>query len=397
MLTAKHAAHPGLDVDKQLHWTYAVDSAGAVLLSRRVANTEAGLDSAIAECPKDTLVVVDQRRSIGALAFRRVRAAERPVARLPGSAEHEPAKDFPGIAKTDERDAADLAPGASGRPRARRRADNVDSGRLGAEGPHGMRERAAFQAAVVLPRVRARLRDGRAVVRRHALRARRALEHARHRPREVLRRLARAAAASGARADESRRSTPWPPKCTTPSASLCASSPTTKKKRGGGAPEGHRRVPFGQRRLRQPADHTGDRAEDGGAARCVRGRIPVRQPRQARQLLRADPVHAAVRDIHRLRQRASRQEQAVEEPARALMQLADQIEGVLRRILQEVPGQKHEAQVRAQSHRAQEDEGDLRRHARRHAVFRIDGAMLDTLAPRNRGAAWLCSKRIDAQ
>lgn len=79
------------------------------------------------------------------------------------------------------------------------------------------------------------------------------------------------------------------------------------------------------------------------------------------------------------------------------MQLADQIEGVLRRILQEVPGQKHEAQVRAQSHRAQEDEGDLRRHARRHAVFRIDGAMLDTLAPRNRGAAWLCSKRIDAQ
>lgn len=236
MLTAKHAAHPGLDVDKQLHWTYAVDSAGAVLLSRRVANTEAGLDSAIAECPKDTLVVVDQRRSIGALAFRRVRAAERPVARLPGSAEHEPAKDFPGIAKTDERDAADLAPGASGRPRARRRADNVDSGRLGAEGPHGMRERAAFQAAVVLPRVRARLRDGRAVVRRHALRARRALEHARHRPREVLRRLARAAAASGARADESRRSTPWPPKCTTPSASLCASSPTTKKK-GGGEPQ----------------------------------------------------------------------------------------------------------------------------------------------------------------
>lgn len=237
MLTAKHAAHPGLDVDKQLHWTYAVDSAGAVLLSRRVANTEAGLDSAIAECPKDTLVVVDQRRSIGALAFRRVRAAERPVARLPGSAEHEPAKDFPGIAKTDERDAADLAPGASGRPRARRRADNVDSGRLGAEGPHGMRERAAFQAAVVLPRVRARLRDGRAVVRRHALRARRALEHARHRPREVLRRLARAAAASGARAPTRAVGARRGRRNALRQALRCAHRRRQRKKKGGGEPQ----------------------------------------------------------------------------------------------------------------------------------------------------------------
>ncbi|MZI83227.1 transposase, partial [Clostridium butyricum] len=59
-LADRHEAYLELDVGKQSHWAYAVDSAGTVLLSRRVANTEAGLDEVIAECPDDTLVVVDQ-------------------------------------------------------------------------------------------------------------------------------------------------------------------------------------------------------------------------------------------------------------------------------------------------------------------------------------------------
>ncbi|MBQ3328856.1 MAG: transposase, partial [Eggerthellaceae bacterium] len=84
-LTEKHAAYLGLDVGKFFHWAYAVDREGTVLLSRRVANSEAELDAAIAELPADTLVVVDQRRNIGALAIRRARAAGRPVAYLPGS------------------------------------------------------------------------------------------------------------------------------------------------------------------------------------------------------------------------------------------------------------------------------------------------------------------------
>lgn len=115
-LTAKHAAYLGLDVGKLSHWAYAVDAEGTVLASRRVANSEEGLDALMAELPADTLVVVDQRRNIGALAIRRARAAGRPVAYLPGSAEHELAKSFPGIAKTDERDAQVIARAALGMP-----------------------------------------------------------------------------------------------------------------------------------------------------------------------------------------------------------------------------------------------------------------------------------------
>lgn len=115
-LADRHEAYLGLDVGKQSHWAYAVDSAGTVLLSRRVANTDAGLNEVIAEYSDDTLVVVDQRRSIGALAIGRARAAGRPVAYLPGSAEHELAKGFPGIAKTDARDAQVIARVALGMP-----------------------------------------------------------------------------------------------------------------------------------------------------------------------------------------------------------------------------------------------------------------------------------------
>ena len=95
-LTSKHAAYLGLDVGKFAHWAYAVDRGGEVLLSRRVANSEDELDALMAVLPADTLVVVDQRRNIGALAIRRARRAGRPVAYLPGSAEHELAKSFPG-------------------------------------------------------------------------------------------------------------------------------------------------------------------------------------------------------------------------------------------------------------------------------------------------------------
>ena len=115
-LTTRHDAYLGLDVGKESHWAFAVDREGEVLLSRRVANTEADLDSAIAAYPADTLVDVDQHRNIGALAVRRARLAGRPVAYLPGSAEHELAKSFPGIAKTDARDAQVIARSALGMP-----------------------------------------------------------------------------------------------------------------------------------------------------------------------------------------------------------------------------------------------------------------------------------------
>lgn len=115
-LTDRHDAYLGIDVGKEAHWAYAVDSLGTVLSSRRIANSEADLDALMAQCPEDTLVVVDQRRNIGALALRRARAAGKPVAYLPGSVEHDMAKSFPGIAKTDERDAQVIARTALGMP-----------------------------------------------------------------------------------------------------------------------------------------------------------------------------------------------------------------------------------------------------------------------------------------
>ncbi len=120
MANERHDAYLGLDVGKETHWAYAVNSMGTVLLNRRVANTEAGLDALMAQCPDDTLVVVDQRRNIGALALRKARASGKPVAYLPGSAEHDIAKSLPGIAKTDERDAQVIARAALGMPEALR-------------------------------------------------------------------------------------------------------------------------------------------------------------------------------------------------------------------------------------------------------------------------------------
>lgn len=119
-LTAEHDAYLGLGVGKFFHRACAVNREGTELPSRRVANSEAELGGAIAERPADTLAVVDQRRNIGALATRRARAAGRPVAYLPGPAEHELAKALPGIAKTGAKDAQAIARAALGTPEALR-------------------------------------------------------------------------------------------------------------------------------------------------------------------------------------------------------------------------------------------------------------------------------------
>ena len=44
-LTDRHDAYLGIDVGKETHWAYALDSMGTVLLSRRIANSEADLDT----------------------------------------------------------------------------------------------------------------------------------------------------------------------------------------------------------------------------------------------------------------------------------------------------------------------------------------------------------------
>ena len=106
----------GLDVGKRSHWACCVDRLGEVAVNRPVANSEEGLDALFSQVAPGTLVVVDQRRNIGALAIARARLAGLPVAYLPGIAAHQAAKLFAGDAKTDERDAMVIAKTALGVP-----------------------------------------------------------------------------------------------------------------------------------------------------------------------------------------------------------------------------------------------------------------------------------------
>ncbi len=128
-----------------------------------------------------------------------------------------------------------------------------------------------------------------------------------------------------------------------------------------------------------------------GLRRRPRRGGPAEQAR--RQLLRARPVHAAVRRLDQLRPRPPRRQQAAQEPARILVQLAGQVEGILRRVHEEMPGQGHEVQVCPEGHGPKEDEGDLRRHARRGTVFRIadlESSRETAPRPMRRGGASLC-------
>lgn len=68
------AAVLGLDVGKASHWACGVDSSGRVVLSERVANRAADVDAVLARAGSGALVVVDQKRNIGALVASRGRA-----------------------------------------------------------------------------------------------------------------------------------------------------------------------------------------------------------------------------------------------------------------------------------------------------------------------------------
>ena len=76
----KHDSCLWIDAGKETHRTCVVDLAGAVLSSKPIANAESELDALMGQCPDDTLVVVDRRRNIGALALRRasMERAKRP-------------------------------------------------------------------------------------------------------------------------------------------------------------------------------------------------------------------------------------------------------------------------------------------------------------------------------
>lgn len=110
------AAYVGFDVGKAFHRACAVDAAGAVLFNRKVENRPAAIDGAIAGAGPGAVVVVDQKRNIGALVVARARAAGSRVAYLPGIAMKKARDMFPATAKTDEIDAEVIARTAAGMP-----------------------------------------------------------------------------------------------------------------------------------------------------------------------------------------------------------------------------------------------------------------------------------------
>lgn len=108
----------GFDVGKSAHRACAVSrSTGEALFNASVDNRADPIDGILARAGAEALVVVDQKRNIGALVLERARAAGMGVAYLPGLSMKRARDTFPGTAKTDEIDAEVIARTAVGMPR----------------------------------------------------------------------------------------------------------------------------------------------------------------------------------------------------------------------------------------------------------------------------------------
>lgn len=107
----------GFDVGKAAHRACAVScKTGEILFNRAIENREGSIDEVLGLAGRGALVVVDQKRSIGALVLERARAAGMDVAYLPGLSMKRARDMLPGVAKTDEIDAEVIARTAIGMP-----------------------------------------------------------------------------------------------------------------------------------------------------------------------------------------------------------------------------------------------------------------------------------------
>ena len=121
-------AYLGIDVGKSSHSACALDAGGGVAFRAELANRPDDIDRLLERAGSGALVVVDQKRNIGALVLARAHAHGNPCAYLPGYAEKQARGMFPGIAKTDAIDAEVI-----GAHRARR-APRPQAGARGARG-----------------------------------------------------------------------------------------------------------------------------------------------------------------------------------------------------------------------------------------------------------------------
>lgn len=114
------AAYLGIDVGKSRHSACALDAAGGVVFRADLDNRPGAIDRLLERAGDAALVVVDQKRNIGALVLARAHALGRRCAYLPGYAEKRARDMMPGIAKTDAIDAEAIARTAMGMPQALR-------------------------------------------------------------------------------------------------------------------------------------------------------------------------------------------------------------------------------------------------------------------------------------
>lgn len=109
-------AYLGIDVGKRAHSACALDRGGRVLFRSSIENRAGDIDRLLERAGSAALVVVDQKRNIGALVLDRARAHGNECAYLPGYAEKRARDMFPGVAKTDPIDAEVIARTAMGMP-----------------------------------------------------------------------------------------------------------------------------------------------------------------------------------------------------------------------------------------------------------------------------------------
>ncbi len=109
-------AYLGIDVGKRSHSACALDSEGQVVFRSDLKNRAGDIDRLLERAGAGALVVVDQKRNIGALVLARARTLGNPCAYLPGYAEKRARDMFPGVAKTDPIDAEVIARTAAGMP-----------------------------------------------------------------------------------------------------------------------------------------------------------------------------------------------------------------------------------------------------------------------------------------
>ena len=121
-------AYLGIDVGKSSHSACALDVGGRVAFRAELANRPDDIDRLLERAGSGALVVVDQKRNIGALVLARAHVHGNPCAYLPGYAEKQARGMFPGIAKTDAIDAEVIARTALGVPRALRPAPEEPEG-----------------------------------------------------------------------------------------------------------------------------------------------------------------------------------------------------------------------------------------------------------------------------